>query len=93
MITREKLEEMLDSETNSPFSNPKEDHDVKAISLLRERIPIDVCGSIIGGAEHDKIYLCDIDEVLPYLTEADAMILKDCNMFIDDDCDCLSLFV
>lgn len=39
-----------------------------------------------------SIDLCDIDEVLPYINEDDAKVLADCNLFIDSDCDCLSMF-
>jgi hypothetical protein len=93
MITREKLEEILDSENNVPFKTKDVDHNVRALILLREKVPYDVCRSIIGGAGHDQIYLCDVDEVFPYIDEDDANILADCNMFIDGSCDCLSLFV
>ena len=92
MITREKLEEILDDDSKRPFKEKEVDHKMKALTLLRDRIPYEVCKGIIGGAEHDQIYLCDIDEVLPYINEEDANVLADCNLFIDSDCDCLSMF-
>jgi hypothetical protein len=93
MITREKLEEILDDDSKRPFQEKEVDYKMKALTLLREKIPYDVCGGIIVGAEHDQIYLCDLYEVLPYIDEDDAKILADCNLFIDSDCGCLSMFV
>jgi hypothetical protein len=92
MITREKLQELLDDDNKSPYQERNVDHKIKALTLLRSKIPYDVCSSIIGASEHDQIYLCDIDEVLPYINEDDAKVLADCNLFIDDDNDCLSMF-
>lgn len=93
MITRERLEEILKDESNTPFKTKGVDHHFRAISLLRERIPYDVCREIIAGVDHDIIYLCDIDIVLPFISEEDLNILADCNLFVDDDNDCLSMFV
>jgi hypothetical protein len=92
MITREKLEAIIYNASSRAFLNEKIDHKMKALMLLRERIPYEVCSSIIGGAEHDQIYLCDVEEVLPYINEEDAKVLADCNLFIESDCDCLSMF-
>jgi len=91
MITRELLEELLDDEAKNPYKT-KEDHQIKALTLLRERIPYDKCPCIICAAEHDIIYLCDIDIVLPYISDEDAEILADCNLHINDDNDCLAMF-
>lgn len=41
--------------------------------------------------KHDKIYLCDVDEIIPYINDDDINILADCNLFIDND-DCLIMF-
>jgi hypothetical protein len=90
MITREKIKEILSDK--SPFKN-KVDHNVTAINLLRLRIPYDSCKSIIGGAEHDIIYLCDVETALPHLDETDALILADCNVGIDEEFECFYLFV
>jgi hypothetical protein len=90
MITREKIEEILSDK--SAFKT-KVDHDVTAINLLRLRIPYDSCKSIIGGAEHDVIYLCDVETALPYLDETDASILADCNVGIEEEFECFYLFV
>ncbi len=92
MITRKQLKKILDDDKKRPFQEKNVDHDIKALNLLRERIPYEVCKGIIGGAEHDQIYLCDIDKVLPYINKDDANVLAECNLFIDDDCDCLSMF-
>lgn len=92
MITREKLEEILDDDSKNPFQEKEVDYKIKALALLRDKIPYEVCKGIIGGVEHDQIYLCDIDEVLPYINEDDAKVLADCNLFIDSDYDLLSMF-
>ena len=85
MVTIEQIEAALNSETKEAFKTRDIDHDVKAITLLRERIPYEECKSIISGAEHDVLYLCDIDKAIPYLTEDDLIILGDCNCWIDED--------
>ena len=93
MITREELEAILDDDNNSEvFSKENEDHDVIAIKLLRDRIPYDVERQIICAAEHDIIYLVDVESALPYLSKEDAAILQDCNCFIDEDTDSFALF-
>jgi len=93
MITREQIEEALNDDSKNSFVTKDIDHDVTAINLLRTRIPYEKVKSIIGGADHDVLYLCDVDEVLEYLTEEDLVILADCNVWIDDDVDSLALFV
>jgi hypothetical protein len=90
MITREKIEEVLSDK--SPFKTTG-DYDVIAINLLRLRIPYDSCKSIISGAEHDVIYLCDVETALPYLDETDALILANCNVGIEKEFECFYLFV
>jgi len=93
MVTREQLESALDDDSKASFTTKGIDHDVRAITLLRERIPYDVCKDIIGGAEHDVLYLCDVDEAIPYLTEEDLVVLADCNCWIAEDVDSIALFV
>lgn len=93
MVTREQLEAALNNETKASFVTKNIDHDVKAITLLRDRIPYEECKGIIGAAEHDVLYLCDVEEAIPYLTEEDLAVLADCNCWIDDDTDSLALFV
>lgn len=92
MITRERLEEILDGESRGSLYTKGIDAQVVAIALLRERIPHEVCGAIIGAAEHDQIYLCDIDDVLPYINEEDARTLAGCRLFIDSENDCFSMW-
>lgn len=92
MVTREQIE-LAFGEDKEVFQIKDIDHDVRAITLLRERIPYEVCKSIINAAEHDKIYLCTLEEAMPYLSEDDLSVLADCNVWIDDDLDCLALFV
>jgi hypothetical protein len=87
MITLERLEEILDE---SPESKHTDRH-MAALILLRDRIPYDVCKSIIIGADHDKVFLCEVEYALPYISEADAYILSASRCFIEDDC--FSMFV
>ncbi len=91
MITIEQIEQAF-GDDRTPFQTKNIDHTVTAISLLRERIPYDVCCDIVGGAAHDVLYLCDVEESLPYLNEADLEILADCNVWLDE-AGCLALFV
>lgn len=92
MITREQIEEAFGDNRES-FKTKNIDHDFVAISLLRDRIPYDKCKNIIVAAEHDSLYLCQVDKALPYLDEDDLGVLADCNVVINDDNDCLFLFV
>lgn len=91
MVTREELEEGLNDK--KPFQTKNIDHDFRAISLLRERIPYDECKSIIDAAEHDIIYLCDIETVIKYITPEDILVLADCNVLFQEEYECLALFV
>ena len=84
MITLEQIEVAFGDSRNS-FKTKDIDHAFVAISLLRERIPYDVCKSIIGSSEHDILYLCAIDDAMPYLSEEDLAVLADCNMIIEYD--------
>ena len=85
MVTREQLE--------TAFVTKGIDHIVKAIALLRVRIPYDECKSIIGGVGYDVLYLCEVDKAIPHLTEEDLVALADYNCWIDKDNDCITLFV
>jgi hypothetical protein len=91
MVTKDQVSIAFGDERKA-FQVPNIDHDFKAISLLRERIPYDVCKSIIGGASHDVIYLCDLDEAMSYISEEDLNVLADCNVWVSDN-GCLALFV
>jgi len=83
MVTEKQIQEMFDEDNdNTPFQTKNVDHDVIAINLLRSRIPYKKCKSIICGADHDILYLCDIDDCLDYLTEEDLKILLDCNVIL-----------
>jgi len=93
MVTLEQINEALGDDSKNPFQTKNIDYNVTAISLLRERIPYEECKSIIGGAEHDVLYLCDVEKALPYLTEKDLEILADCNVFYDEDSGSIALFV
>lgn len=92
MVTIEDVERFF-GDNNTPFKTKDVDHNVVAISLLREKIPYESCKSIIQGAEHDVLYLCDVDEVLEHLSLEDLEILADCNVWYDEDNDSLALYV
>jgi hypothetical protein len=94
MVTQEELDEIFgEDSTIKPFQNKGVDYDLIAINLLRERIPYEECRSIIGGAEHDVLYLSDTKYVMKYLSREDLLILADCNCCIDDELECIYLFV
>lgn len=93
MITREQLEAALNDENKASFVTKNVDYGVKAITLLRERIPYEECKRIIGATKPDVLYLCSVEKALPYLTEEDLVVLADCNCWLDDDIDSLALFV
>jgi len=92
MITIEQVQEAF-GDNKDPYKTKDVDHDYIAISLLRERIPYEVCHSIIQGAEHDVLYLCDVDEALNYLSKEDLDILADCNVWYEEDSGSFGLFV
>ena len=92
MITREQLEKALGHD-NNPYKTEGRDYNFTAISLLRERIPIEVVPNIICGAGDESIYICEVETALPYLTEEDLVVLADCNVSIDEDSDTLQLFI
>ena len=92
MVTREQIEEALNTDRKVSYVTKGIDHKAKAITLLRERIPYEKCRSIIGAAEHDIIYLCDVDKAIPHLTNDDLVVLADCNCCIEEEFDCIYLF-
>ena len=93
MVTREQIEEALDSIHNIPYQAENIDYEAIVIALLRERIPYGECPNIISGAEFDVILLCEVYKAAPYLTEENLMILADCNCFINEETDCLAVYV
>jgi len=92
MITLEQIQEAFGEDRN-PFQKKDVDHDFIAISLLRERIPYEKCKTITQGAEHDILYLCDVDQASEYLSEEDLAILADCNVWYDEDSGSFALFI
>jgi len=82
MVTKQQVIEAF----NEDFTDCPKGVELKvvAINLLRSRTPFEVC-YIIQGADHDKIYLPDISEVLPYLNEEDLVLLNNCGVFVDDN--------
>lgn len=95
MVTREQVDNILNDDDRDPFQfgNKDSDYDFMAISLLREKIPSSVRKSIIQGASHDILYLCDVEDILLYLNMDDLVFLADCNVCYEEDNDCLILFV
>lgn len=93
MVTRAQIEEALGEDKDAFKIEKNIDYDARVIILLRYRIPYEVCKRIIGAAEHDQIFLCDVEDAMNHLTEEDLVVLADCNCFIESDHDCLSLFV
>lgn len=89
MVTIEQVKQAFGDDKN-PYKYSGIDYMVTAISLLRKRIPYKECRRIISGAEHDIVYLCDIDKVLPYISEDDLDVLADCNVWYDDEAGCLA---
>jgi hypothetical protein len=90
-MEKEELVKILDEV--QAFSIKGLDYKATAIITLRTRIPYDVIREIVQGAGRDVIYLCGVEEALPYLTKEDAHILAVCNVFIDTDFDeCFALF-
>jgi hypothetical protein len=80
----EKLIEVLDSDNASAIEK-EQDNKVVAINILRSKIPYEKCPRIIQAAEHDMVYLCDIDEAAPYLDLKDALELNDLGVFHDEE--------
>lgn len=92
MITIDQLKEAF-GDKRKAFKNKNIDHDVTVISLLRNKIPYNEKHNIITAAEHDKIYLTDVDITLKYINEKDLEILADCNCCYDSEYESLYLFV
>ena len=81
-MTEERLIEIL-NEDRHPDSIG--DMEVEVIKLLRDRIPLSEAGHIIQGAEHDKIYLVDVSVAAKFLSEEDAVKLRDLIVCVEDD--------
>ena len=84
MVTEDQIKSALNDDKDC-YSNIEMDHIYTAVSLLRERIPYESCKSIIAAAEHDQIFLCNIEVAAKYLTESDLIVLADCNCGVEDD--------
>jgi hypothetical protein len=91
MITNERLLEIF--ETQACHTIKGMDYKATAITLLRSRIPYDTCKCILHAAEHDIVYLCDVEDALPYLSEEDAHMLAICNVGIDEEFESFYIFV
>jgi hypothetical protein len=66
--------------------------DLHAFMLLEQLAP----GSkdLIGGAEHDIIYLdVDLDELCKNVTEAQLVELRRCGVMYENQYECLAMFV
>jgi hypothetical protein len=91
-MTTGELIELFRNKDVRPFQNKTIDHNVTAINLLRERIPMEVCGNIIGASEHDELFLCGLDEAAPYLSTEDVALLQECNVWVSEEYECFGLF-
>lgn len=65
--------------------------DLHAFILLDSLV--DDSGDIVGAAEHDIIYLPDLEDVCPHITEAQALELIRCGISIDSSLECFYSFV
>lgn len=94
MIQLELLTDILDldNEITEVELNDDIDEKAEAVKLLRDRVPCDVCPRIIQGADHDIVYLPDPEDVIAYLSEDDAMLLRAYGVFIHDG-STLAMFV
>ena len=81
-MTEERLIEILSGDVHHNFSG---DMEFEAIKLLRDRIPPNEARQIIQGAEHDKIYLVNVSVAAKFLTEEDAVTLRDLIVCVEDD--------
>lgn len=91
MVTREQIEEAL-GDNKEAYRTRDVDHTMVALSLLRDKIPYGACVNIIWTARHDIIFLCHIENAMPYLSEQDLDILADCNVMLESN-DRFSMFV
>lgn len=79
-MNRERFEEIMDGE--SDLSKFDKCTALLGLNLIAKYLP----KSGIGGASHDEIYACGVDELLEAgLTEEDAIVLRDMNWMIDED--------
>ena len=90
MVTIEQITETLSSDREVLDGV---DRQYTAISLLRERIPFSRVRSIVEAAGHDVIYLPDLEDVAPFVSEEDLLVLRDCSVLVDEEFDCLFMFV
>lgn len=103
MITEEQLTRIFEShaddwklpEDEKPQNLPqyKDDPNATAIGLLRSYCPRDKVRTVVQGADHDVIYLIDLKEAYEHLNEEQAHSLAILGVIIDEDNDCLSMFV
>ncbi len=94
MVTREQIEKYFgeDADVESSFGTNQFDDKLKALNVLRDRIPYDKADRIIVGAEHDIIYLVEVEEAMPYLNEEDLQALIDCNVCVNEDTDSFTMY-
>lgn len=91
MVTRNQID-IAFGDDKKCYQSGGIDYMVKAISLLRDKIPYDAVKSIISASKHDVLYLCDIEESIQHLSIDDLNILADCNVCINRDLDVFYLF-
>jgi len=88
-MTEERLREIF--EEDSFTSNLKGDKALQGLNILAKYFP---GKTVLGAAEHDIIYSCDVNEIIAAgITEEDALELKRLNWILDTEVDCLACFV
>lgn len=81
-MDRARLEVILDQDMPYSERNQTGCSALLGLNLIAKYLP----GSGIGGAEHDQIYACGVNELLVAgITEEDAIALRKLNWFIDED--------
>ena len=85
MLTIEEIETIFEKDDIDVFKEKNVDHKIKALNLLRDKIPYETCPRIIIGASHDVIYLCSVEKTIHYLSKEDYIKLAEYNIGIEDD--------
>lgn len=93
MLSREAFETLFKEEEldMSKYLKTKGDPTLMGLNLMAKYFPGTI---VIGGADHDIIYGCDVDELLEAgITEEDTKLLIDYGWIISDEGSYLSCHV
>lgn len=83
----ERLEEIFDADYSR--DNETADRVLTGLNILAKY----TTKPVIGAAEHDIIYCCDVDDVIDSITEEDAIKLRSLGFGLDSEYDCFYHFV